>query len=54
MKLKIGAKHKKEGFVTLEKLANAFPLLFERLWCYWIGGAESVYFKLKVVKNEYK
>ncbi len=34
----------------IEKLANRSPLLFERFWCYWVGGAEAIYYKLKVNK----
>jgi len=37
-------------FMIVEWLANKFPTSFERLWCYWVGGAEGLYFKLKVKK----
>jgi SAM-dependent methyltransferase len=37
-------------FTPIEWLANRFPMSFERLWCYWVGGAEALYFKLKAVK----
>ncbi len=37
-------------FLLIEKLTNKFPYTFERLWCYWVGGAESLYFKLEVRK----
>ncbi len=36
-------------FKILEHIANKYPYAFERLWCYWIGGAEGLYFKLEVV-----
>lgn len=36
--------------MPIEWLANKFPMSFERLWCYWVGGAEAVYFKLRVKK----
>jgi len=36
--------------LLIEKIANRFPESFERLWCYWVGGAEALYFKLKVKK----
>lgn len=28
--------------VLLDVLINVFPVLFERLWCYWVGGATEV------------
>ncbi|NTU46250.1 class I SAM-dependent methyltransferase [Candidatus Roizmanbacteria bacterium] len=28
-------------------LIRLSPLLFERLWCYWVGGATEVYIKLR-------
>lgn len=36
--------------MPLEWVANKKPTLFERLLCYWVGGAEAVYFRLEAVK----
>lgn len=37
-------------FMFIEELINAFPNSFERLWYPLVGGAESIYFKLEVIK----
>lgn len=31
----------------LNKLINSSPILFERIWCYWVGGATEVVIVLK-------
>ena len=42
---------KRHVLLFFDWLCNKYPHSFERLWCYWVGGAEGVYFKLKVVKH---
>jgi len=36
----------------LNWLMNLSPILFERVWCYWIGGALEVFIVLKKKKND--
>lgn len=38
---------KKKIFLLIERLANRFPSSFERLWSYWVGGAEYIEFELE-------
>lgn len=32
---------------VIDFLINISPLLFERIWCYWVGGATEVVFELR-------
>lgn len=34
---------------VIQSLIDLSPELFERFWCYWVGGAAEVYFELEKV-----
>jgi SAM-dependent methyltransferase len=36
--------------IVFDFFANLSPMICSRLWCYWVGGFEEIYFRLKVVK----
>jgi SAM-dependent methyltransferase len=36
--------------IIVDFLSNMFPMFYERIWCYWVGGSEEIIFKLKVIK----
>ncbi|MDD3159862.1 MAG: class I SAM-dependent methyltransferase [Candidatus ainarchaeum sp.] len=36
--------------LVLNFFANLNPFLCERIWCYWFGGFEEIYFELEVIK----
>lgn len=38
------------GYV-IDFLANLSPLFTSRVWCFWVGGFEEVYFEFEVVKE---
>lgn len=42
---------KRQIFLLIERLANRFPSSFERLWGYWVGGAEYIEFELEAKKQ---
>ncbi|MEW6101101.1 MAG: methyltransferase domain-containing protein [Candidatus Omnitrophota bacterium] len=33
-------------------LISLSPFIFERFWCYWVGGAAEIYLIMKAVKDE--
>ncbi len=37
---------------VLDFLANLSPFLCSRLWCFWVGGFEEVFFEFEVVKEK--
>lgn len=47
--------HQKTGMMAflgriIDYLSNKNQLLYERFWCYWVGGSYEIIFRLKVVK----
>ena len=34
----------------IDLLSNVAPRLYERVWCYWVGGSHEITFELEVVK----
>lgn len=37
---------------VLDFLANLSPFLCSRLWCFWVGGFEEIFFEFEVVKEK--
>jgi SAM-dependent methyltransferase len=42
----------KPWILLLNYLINLSPELFERFWCYWVGGAAEIYLIMDAVKHE--
>ncbi|MDW8416384.1 MAG: methyltransferase domain-containing protein [Bacteroidia bacterium] len=39
---------------VIDFFANLSPFLASRLWCFWVGGFEEIYFEFEVVKEQAK
>ena len=42
----------KPFILTMNALINLSPEIFERFWCYWVGGAAEIYLIMEAVKDE--